>query len=217
MTSENAHNSTFWEQFYDSQLQQRAFLPPSQFAAFMAQELPPESGIVDIGCGNGRDTIFFNLLKFDAIGIDAAEYGIAMAKINAEQMGFSHSHFYCDPVCSDRLTAEIGRRRNTELCVYGRFFLHAITQTEQADLFTLLASILSLGQKLAFEYRTLEDEQLLKVAAPHYRRYQSMQQLDDQLGAVGFDKIYGVQGQGFAKYQDEDAYVARGIYVRVDQ
>jgi SAM-dependent methyltransferase len=214
MTSENA---TFWEQFYNTQLQQRAFLPPSQFAAFMAQELPADSGIVDLGCGNGRDTIFFNLLKFDAVGIDAAEQGIAMAKVNSEQMGFVHPSFYCDSICSDRLTAEIARHRNKDLCVYGRFFLHAITQTEQANLFALLANVLSPGHKLAFEYRTFEDEQLLKVAAPHFRRYQSMQQLDDQLGALGFDKIYGVQGQGFAKYQDEDANVARGIYVRVDQ
>lgn len=217
MTLNGQRNEAFWQNFYDGQLKDKTLLPPSQFAAFMAQELSPESSIVDVGCGNGRDTIFFSLLKFDVVGIDASEQGIAVARANADVLGFKQTQFHNSLACSDRLLAEITSRAGQDLCIYGRFFLHAITQDEQDALLALLSDNLSVGHKLAFEYRTYEDENLLKIASPHYRRYQSAQQLDSQLNALGFDKVYGTQGQGLAKYQDEDAHVARGIYVRADR
>lgn len=217
MLQTQRRNEAFWQKFYDGQLQDRVLSPPSQFAAFIAQELSPRSSIIDVGCGNGRDTIFFSLLKFDVVGIDASEQGIAVARGNADHLGFEQTPFFQSLACSDRLVSEIEARTDAELCVYGRFFLHAIPQDEQDAFLTLLSKTLSAGQKLAFEYRTLEDENLLKVASPHYRRYQSMQQLDAQLYDLGFDKLYGTQGQGLAKYQDEDAHVARGIYQRTDR
>lgn len=217
MTKNGQRNETFWQNFYGDQINDRTISPPSQFAAFVAQELAPRSGIIDVGCGNGRDTIFFSLLKFDVVGIDASEQGIAVARSNADQLGFDQTPFYQSLACSDRLMSEIASRSGRDLCVYGRFFLHAIAQDEQDALLKLLSEQLTGGQKLAFEYRTFEDEDLLKVASPHYRRYQSMQQLDSQLHDLGFDKIYGTQGQGLAKYKDEDAHVARGIYVRADR
>ncbi len=217
MTRTGQRNEAFWQKFYDDQLQDRVLLPPSQFAAFVAQELSPHSSIIDVGCGNGRDTIFFSLLRFDVVGIDASEQGIAVARANADRLGFNRTPLYQSLASSDRVVSEIAKRTEAELCVYGRFFLHAITQDVQDAFLLLLSKNLSVGQKLAFEYRTLEDEALLKVASPHYRRYQSMQMLDAQLHDLGFDKVYGTQGQGLAKYQDEDAHVARGIYERADR
>ncbi|WP_170558560.1 class I SAM-dependent methyltransferase [Ruegeria atlantica] len=217
MTQSGTQNETFWQNFYDGQLKDNTLSPPSQFAAFIAQELSSRSSIIDVGCGNGRDTIFFSLLNFDVTGLDACEKGIAVARANANSFGFKETQFHCSLAASDRLTSEIKKREGQDLCIYGRFFLHAITQEEQDELLGLLSETLSPGQKVAFEYRTLEDKNLLKVASPHYRRYQSMHDLDEQLNGLGFDKLYGTQGQGLAKFMDEDAHVARGIYVKADR
>ena len=50
----------YWDNYYaNSDLNSK--LIPSQFAAFVAGELKKNSYIIDIGCGNGRDSFFLAL------------------------------------------------------------------------------------------------------------------------------------------------------------
>ena len=58
----------FWKKFY------KVKKPPvnnSKFAKFCLKYLKNYKGnVFDIGCGNGRDTIFFIKKKIDVIGLD---------------------------------------------------------------------------------------------------------------------------------------------------
>ena len=60
----------YWEEEYSKNA---IPLYPSQFAAFVASELfDSETHIIDVGCGNGRDSIFFAHLGKQVIGIDGS-------------------------------------------------------------------------------------------------------------------------------------------------
>ena len=50
----------YWDKYY-SKLKNNNRLIPSQFAAFVAGELNTNSILIDIGCGNGRDSFFLPL------------------------------------------------------------------------------------------------------------------------------------------------------------
>jgi hypothetical protein len=106
----------------------------------------------------------------------------------------------------------ITRHSDKKICVYARFFLHAINDAEQTHFFEQLAAHLKAGDMLAFEYRNENDQGIAKIADPHYRRYQPSAQVNAHLEALGFETLYAIDGKGFAKYKTEDADVSRGIF-----
>jgi ubiquinone/menaquinone biosynthesis C-methylase UbiE len=68
---------------------------PSPLAKQLVSELPHDkiNKILEIGVGNGRDSIFFAQEGNDVTGIDIAEGAIKLAKENAEKAGVSDVNF----------------------------------------------------------------------------------------------------------------------------
>jgi hypothetical protein len=65
---------------------------------------------------------------------------------------------------------------------------------------------------LAAEFRTDKDEELTKVHADHYRRYQNGPMFGDALRArYGFTIVDAVEGRGLSPYRDEDPELYRVI------
>ncbi len=114
-----------------------------------------------------------------------------------------------DPALADRLRNDSG-----PLMIYARFFIHAITDEEEVSLLDLAADLTSPGDRFAVEYRTVRDSSGTKVTGSHFRRFVSPATFQARTLARGFDVEYAVEGFGFAKYKEDDAYVARAIFVR---
>ena len=98
---------------------------------------------------------------------------------------------------------------------YARFFLHAITDAEETAFFAAMGAALREGDHLAVEYRTLRDAVGKKTTAAHYRRYIEPSQVIINAARFGFVVEYAAEGFGFAKYLDDDAYVARTVFRKV--
>lgn len=62
-------------------------MEPSSFARQVAPLLPPGTRILDLGCGEGRDSVFFAAQGFDVVGVDISRAGIAKAERLAEARG----------------------------------------------------------------------------------------------------------------------------------
>ena len=56
MGAELAMNKAYWEEFYKSHHD----MTPSEFAVFCKKWITPKDRVIDVGCGNGRDTYFLN-------------------------------------------------------------------------------------------------------------------------------------------------------------
>jgi SAM-dependent methyltransferase len=201
----------YWDEYYASRASAQRPLP-SQFAAFVASELTGPHRIIELGCGGGRDSFFFASYGHDVTGVDASEAAIAGCQTLAEQLGES-AQFVCsridDPDLAERLKGAEG-----PLAIYARFFLHAITDDEEGALIRLVADLTAPGDIFALEYRTVRDASGDKVTAEHYRRFVAPPTFEARALAAGFDVRYAVEGFGFAKYREDDAYVAREILVR---
>ncbi len=202
----------YWYSFYAAKSVGGKLMPPSQFAAFVAPEIEPECALFDIGCGNGRDSLFFAELGFKVVSLDASETAINVALEKSRERGLTNIQFLQENVTSPALRRSISQLGEKTACVYSRFFLHAITESEQMQFFDALADTLLPGHSVAFEYRTTADQALEKEAPPHYRRYQDAADVNAQLEARGFKALYTIEGQGFAKYKAEDAIVARCLF-----
>ncbi len=210
------HDRTgYWNSYYsnDPLIRQQ---PPSQFAAFVAAECAGFPLIVDVGCGNGRDTLFFAQLGHQTLGIDKSSAAIdqsaqkVLDRANAQDHAFLCMNALSLPDASDL----VERLSSKKKVIYSRFFLHAITQEEQTAFLDFSFACMQADDMLALEFRTREDASREKVTGSHYRRYIDAEALADQLvqdypGALE----YFTTGTGLAKFRSDDAHVAR-ILVR---
>jgi len=205
----------YWSSFYSAHSKYGKLTPPSQFAAFVAQELEPESAIFDVGCGNGRDSIFFAEMGFKVIALDASEDAIKFVTKAARERKIENLRAVLSDINSPVFRETLGELKHNKACVYARFFLHAISEDEQEAFFSAISDLLQSGNWIAFEYRTAKDQPLKKEAPVHFRRYQPAERVNEKLQDLGFKLLYAIEGQGYAKYKTEDAIVARCLFKKI--
>ena len=199
-------NKDYWNKFYsgaDSKL-----LIPSQFGAFIAMEyLGKLQTVIDIGCGNGRDSIFFGSLGFNVVGIDASKNAIEQIKKN---IAFN-TKFLVGDISDKNLKDKLKKIISISgiKLIYSRFFLHAITENQELDFWSLINKISKKGDCMALEFRTEKDKKLTKSTPDHYRRFVSTSKVISKALNIGYTCEYQVEGFGYAKYKNDDAYVSR--------
>ena len=206
--------SGYWNDYYASSAATQRPLP-SQFAAFVAGELKGPTRVIELGCGNGRDSIFFASYGHDVTGVDGSESAVKACQTLAEALGVDARFLQSsidDPGLPGRLRADSGQDR--PLMIYARFFVHAITDEEEKEFFALATALTSPGDMLAVEYRTVRDQSGAKVTDAHYRRFVAPSSFQANALASGFEVTYAAEGFGFAKYKQDDAYCARELFTR---
>lgn len=212
-----SEKNDYWNHFYASREAQK-LSAPSQFAAFVAQEAGEAHLIIEVGCGTGRDSLFFARHGFDVVAIDGSEAAIEGCEKTRQAQGLDRIAFTCCAVGSGAFAQALVTAREVSsgpAMAYARFFLHAITDADEQCLFRDMAAALREGDRLAVEYRTTRDEAGEKVTQPHYRRYVDPAKVAENAVKFGFAIDYSVEGYGFAKYLNDDAYVARAIFRKV--
>lgn len=206
----NTDLSAYWDDYY-----RRVGPPsvPSQFAAFVCGEIPADSAIVDIGCGNGRDSLFFSTLGRQVLGVDASAGAIEACQKAAANRGLK-ANFLCSSIDSPGLAALIGGNTADAFSrtLYARFVLHAINETIEDAFFAIAGEVCQPGDLLAVEFRTTRDSSQPKATADHYRRFIEPMTVVAKAIGKGFFTAYYVEGFGLAKYRNDDAYVARCIF-----
>ena len=197
-----------WSRFYNEQ----HTTIPSPFAVSVAVELKEPCRIIDIGCGNGRDSLFFANLGHQVLGLDVAASAIEEDGLLAKS-GQVHGVTFqeADVAAPDALAAVIQSMPDTaSLVIYARFFFHAITEEEETAILNVLSEQLPPGTRCYFEFRTRKDEKTHKHFGGHYRRFISLDTFVRKAVAKRtMECIYTVEGQGMAKFNEEDPFVGR--------
>lgn len=198
----------YWKKFYRKDSEASDLLPPSQFAAFVAGIITTRDlTVIDYGCGTGRDSVFLSNYVNRVIAVDQVN------SIHSDVVIKNNNLFFCYP--EDLKDSIKTYAANQNICVYARFFLHAIDDKEQSNFLDSCSELLSKGEQVFFEFRVEKDRVLKKETAKHYRRYQSLSSLCSSLEKRGFDVVYSAEGRGFAVYKQDDAVVARVVAQKV--
>jgi SAM-dependent methyltransferase len=202
---------TYWENHYG----RFRTMWPSQFAAFVLGEIPI-GALIDIGCGNGRDTLFFASHGMATVGVDWSKGAITICERAREQTGISSASFVCASVTDASLRNTVVQRIPGDVprTVYARFFLHAVDGAIEDAFFSLAGAICRAGDRLAVEYRTTRDANQPKAMPDHYRRFVEPMTIVEKAHDSGFSSLYFVEGFGLAKFREDDAHVARNLFVK---
>jgi tellurite methyltransferase len=189
----DAQQQHYWQNFYSDFNVKN----PSGFALFVNKYLGTKDNkrcynILDVGCGNGRDTYYFASChgRYIATGIDVSVKPTA--------------HTHCEFFVSDMVTFD----KSPFDVIYSRFTFHSITNEQHEQ---LLSSITRPGTFLCIETRSSKDTTPHVHGDTHYRNLIESDYLVTLLQKHHFTILYMNESNGLAKYHDEDPVCIRVI------
>ena len=185
----------------------------------MMSDITPGAGIVDLGCGNGRDALFFASRGHFAVGMDLSTHAIAASTRETLLKGIHDNAVFlkgdlASPEDVER-ASRVARDRMDDgkpVIFYSRFTLHTLDEEQESAFLPALSDCMKPGEQLFLEFRSLGDDKLPKHYPEHYRRYSDPFILQSKLvNGLGFSMEYCMTGTGMAPYEEEDPIVTRMI------
>jgi hypothetical protein len=213
LLTQEQRTEIYWANFYA----RARYATGSTFSKFVTGYPDVPSRIIDIGCGEGRDSCAFGASGKRVLGVDQSQLGIDQAKKHAADLGIADRTTFdiCDVTDEKRLldilTAFV-EESPEPVVFYLRFFLHAISETAQETVLSAIASSARDGDYFAAEFRTDKDAKNTKVHQKHYRRFQSAETFRESLVRQHrFEVLHEEEGTGLSPYKEEDPVLYRVI------
>ena len=213
MTHDLKSNEKYWDKFY----QQHVIRAPSQFCVMVATEVKSDNCIVEFGCGNGRDSLYFSSMGFDVSAMDLSEEAVASCRMSAGARGLQNVEFAQGSIAdksdlTQLLNSARKKSKSGRVTGYSRFVMHSVDDAQETAFMKCISSEMQSGEKVYLEYRSKEDAKLEKTFGGHYRRFVDTDELTKKATEDGkFKLLYQITGQGMARYKSEDPFVSRVI------
>lgn len=202
-------DTSYWDKFYRnvSNLSE-----PSLFAKMCINYMNPGESIVELGCGNGRDSLYFYSQKMNVTAIDASQTAINSFEAYRNKDNINY-------ICAD-FVSWINRYKEKFDHCYSRFTIHAINEVQEKILLHNVYHVLKRGGLFYIETRSIHDElygigECVGINAfkfeDHFRRFIVMDELKEKLLKTGFEIVYSAEERGFAPFGDDDPPIIRII------
>lgn len=177
----------YWTLFYK---EKNRILEHSNFASFIMEYFKEENFfILDIGCGNGRDSYYLSKNHY-VVGCD-----LSFLPENKKNCLFLQENM----VTIDKKPYDL---------IYSRFSLHSISDENQRD---LLHSI-EKGTILCLETRSIKGKNSYRLFGDnHYRNLTDIVFLRSLLEEYKFHILYEYEGNNIAIFKDENPICIRMI------
>ena len=197
-------NKEYWASYYKKHPNP---VEPSTFAQFCTDYIQEGKKLIELGCGNGRDSVYFRKKHLDVTAIDQVDDEV---KYLNEKFGDQCLKFI----------AEDFTNLNKDTCydyIYSRFTIHSIDQEAETRVFEWIKNQLKPGGYFFLEVRSLNDpmfkqgEQISDTEniTTHYRRYLDYEETIKKIEELGLTIVYKIESQGLAIYKDDDPMLIR--------
>ena len=208
--SEVSDSKEYWEQYY---LERRKPFPPSLFSRYVAERyLRSGDSLIELGCGNGRDAVFFAEQGVSVTAMDQCENEI---RFLAKTYGNDNLRFKCGDFTAQDDSVQYNH-------IYSRFTIHTISEDRQTSVLRWASQVVKIGGFFFLEFRGKKNE-LFRKGAPvpdepdayfyegHYRRFIDPEHLSRQLEQAQFEVCECVEAAGFSPFAGTDETFARVI------
>ena len=208
----------YWNRYYR---EKQAPDFPTPFALDMEGLIRSANVMVDLGAGNGRDSLHFARLGCKVIACDQSAEAMDLLCKKAEKEGLPLVTF-----CGDfsRLEEDLAFNalplvgEGIDL-VYSRFSIHAVSQEDGERTVGWASRVLKENGLFLIEARTEKDalfgvgERVSNQAffTDHYRRFLRLGEVVRWMERFGLEVIEAKEGKGNAVFGDEDPVVLRVI------
>ena len=203
-------NKKYWEEYYQTKNEE---LKPSLFARYVRNNVIEKHKIlIELGCGNGRDAVYFANEGIMVHAIDQCE----------NEIKFLVNRYKYLPSISFKIGdfSEINEKQTYDI-IYSRFTLHSISKKQEEKTLKWAYAALNVNGMFCIEVRGLENEiyQLGEkveneenafIYNNHYRRFIDFEVFCKDLMNLGFVVEYAAEEKGFAPFEGKDE-----TYIRI--
>jgi SAM-dependent methyltransferase len=208
---EELRTKVYWANFYAH----THYTTGSTFFEWVAGRPDTPRTVIDIGCGDGRDSYAFGATGRTVLGLDQSPVGIEHAQSRAVSQGLTNVSFrVCDVADVDDLgqaLQEVVDHASGPTLFYLRFFLHAIHEDVQQSLLNAIDTHARPDDMFAAEFRTDKDAHTSKVHTKHYRRFQEAAAFVSDLAGRGWEILHEEESSGLSPYKGEDPVLCRVV------
>ncbi len=209
-------DSAYWNDIYDTGLVPSA---PSTFAALMLERgfVSYNKPLVDIGCGNGRDSFFFAGHGIRVVAVDSAATTIKKMQ--------THSPQQLTCVCNDFTRLPTPLRDDVYFgTVFSRFSLHSVPHVDASRFLRWAYANLVEGGRLLIEARSVNDPLCGRGEAvrgeadafvtTHYRRFIRKDELEQELLHLGFDIEDSTESDNLSVVDNDNPVLIRVVALK---
>lgn len=182
---------------------------PSNFALSVAATFTGPVNLVEVGCGNGRDSVYFAGDGNHVTALDVSTAAIELCRAKHAHPGIQFMN---------RSLPDLGADHDRTFdVVYSRFVLHAMTEREEMETLRAAFRVLKSGGRVFVECRSINDPMARKgeILSPterihgHYRRFIIMDDLQKRLTSAGFVIESAEESNNVAVLGDDNPVVLR--------
>lgn len=211
----SATEDEYWNRFYSQAHQELE--APSSFALHVVDGMAPGTKLFELGCGNGRDALFFASRGLAVTACDRSKVAVETLQGRPDLGRFAIRPEF---LVADFLELGTAYQGAAPDVVYSRFTLHAVPANVQTAALAWARRALAPGGRLLVEVRSVNGS-LYGKGEPaerdaflhdgHYRRFVRLEELTAELTGLGFSIDSATESSGVAVYRDDDPVVIRLI------
>ena len=203
-------DKSYWNQFYKKR---NELMQPSTFAVFCHHNfLLPGSNIIELGSGDGRDSIFFAKEGHFVTGLDQSEEACSIAREKVKSLNINSVVFNQSDFTKDRFEnyKEVDG-------FYSRFTLHSINEFEEDRVLENVSNKVKKGALFLIEARTIKDPLMgegerisdNEFMTDHYRRFLDPNLLVKKCIDIGFKIEYRLESDNLSVVGEDNPVLLR--------
>lgn len=211
-------DENYWNNFYTN-IKDEYLNIPSLFACTVFKKyMKVGKSLIELGCGNGRDSLWFGQNGLKVTGLDASQVAI-----NELQNKVINNN--CLFICDDFVSAESIYQIQYDYC-YSRFTLHAINEQQETQILQKAYKMLKEKGYFFIEARSINDrkfgvghnvERNAYICDGHYRRFIDLDELVSKLKAIGFIIIEQGESENFAPQKNGQTICIRVVAQKIEE
>ena len=203
----------YWTEYYSKNSKPT---DASTFAEFILPKLDSNKNLIELGCGNARDSIYFAQNNLNVVAVDQVQEEIDYLNENHKEENIL---FVCDDFTNLANTSEDIINETDFDYIYSRFTFHSINEAKEDRTLDWIENTLDNGGCFLLEARSLNDPMFKQGKSlsdtenytTHYRRYMNLNKIIEKLESRNFEIIYKIEDNNLAVYKDDNPYVIRII------
>jgi len=206
----------YWNAFYkDSHPPSN----PTSFAEYCLPFIKYKSTLLELGCGNGRDSIYFAKNNISVYASDISSYAINNIKNYVNINNINNMTF----INEDFTNFNTNQYTENFQAIYSRFTIHTILQDKISKVFKWSYNALSDGGLIMIETRSTKDplfasgkgklieHNTILYEEGHIRHFVERDELVNSLLSEGFDLVEDTESNNLSIYEGDNPVLLRVI------